>query len=324
MRRNSIYLAIVILDLMIVGSPLRQAMAQSAREVATIVPRHVAAHLANAAFSHSPRGDDWDSDYREQEQETIRKSFTLSGGGQKSLEIDNVNGSIEVVGGASDQVQLVVNKTIRAESKKKIEEARQKVTLDITQEGDALKFYVNGPFRCQCTDCVSFHGDEGYSVKMDFQLQIPRNIEIKLKTVNGGHVRVQNVKGNFLVRNVNGGIEMQDVAGSGTARTVNGGVRVTFRENPKENSSFVSVNGSIELRFQRNMSGDFRFKTFNGGVYSDFPVTALPAHAMQEDRRDGKVIYRADRFTAARIGIGGPEIKVENLNGDIRILENHE
>jgi hypothetical protein len=321
MRRNSIYLAILILGLLMVGAPLRQAMAQSAHEAMTVVPRHIAAHLTNTDFT--PNGDDWGSDYREQEQETIRKTFTLSGA-HRTLEIDNVTGSIEVVGGDSDQVQLVVNKTLRAESKSKMAEARTKVTLDITQEGEALKFYVNGPFRCQCTDCISFHGDEGYSVRMDFQLQVPRDIEIKVKTVNGGHVRVENVKGNFLVRNVNGGIEMKDVAGSGTARTVNGAVRVTFRENPKENSSFASVNGNIELRFQRNMSGDFRFKTFNGGVYSDFPVTALPAQAMQVDRRDGKVIYRSDRFTAARIGSGGPEIKVENLNGDIRILENHE
>jgi hypothetical protein len=28
----------------------------------------------------------------------------------------------------------------------------------------------------------------------------------------------------------------------------------------------------------------------NGGVYSDFPVNALPAHALQEDHRGGKTI----------------------------------
>ena len=31
-----------------------------------------------------------------------------------------------------------------------------------------------------------------------------------------------------------------------------------------------------------------------------------------------------DRFAGARVSSGGPQIKVENLNGDIRILENHE
>jgi DUF4097 and DUF4098 domain-containing protein YvlB len=114
------------------------------------------------------------------------------------------------------------------------------------------------------------------------------------------------------------------VAGSGSARTVNGPVIVSFRQNPRENSEFKTVNGNIELRFAHDLSADFRFKTFNGGVYSDFPVTTSPAHAIQEERRGGKMVYRADRFTEARVNSGGPEIQIENLNGDIRILENHE
>ena len=133
-------------------------------------------------------------DMPEKEQETIRKTFTFPAGAvHRTLEIDNVFGSINVIGSQSNDVQLVVNKTIRAESKSRLEEARRKVTLDITQEGDALRFYVNGPFRCQCQGCVSWNGDEGYVVKMDFELQIPRDIEINLKTVNSGNISVRNV-----------------------------------------------------------------------------------------------------------------------------------
>ena len=53
-------------------------------------------------------------------------------------------------------------------------------------------------------------------------------------------------------------------------------------------------------------------------------MTTMPLHAVQEEHHGGKVVYHADRFTAARVSAGGPEIKIENLNGDIRILENHE
>jgi hypothetical protein len=45
---------------------------------------------------------------------------------------------------------------------------------------------------------------------------------------------------------------------------------------------------------------------------------------MTEERHAGKVVFHTDRFTAGRVNAGGPEIKIENLNGDIRILENHE
>jgi DUF4097 and DUF4098 domain-containing protein YvlB len=159
---------------------------------------------------------------------------------------------------------------------------------------------------------------------MDFTLKVPRDIDLKVKTVNGGRVVVRGTNGSFLVRNVNGDIEMDNVSGSGTARTVNGPVKVSFRQNPHENSEFKTINGNVDLHFAHDLSADFRFKTFNGGIYSDFPVTALPVHAIQEERRGGKMVYRADRFTSARVNAGGPEIQIENLNGDIRILENHE
>jgi hypothetical protein len=317
--RNIFYVFGLAMLLALVMAPLRvtgiSAGALAASEV-----------LAAPDCASRDRGDHdrFGSDLREQEQETIRKSFSLSAAGKKSVEVNNVFGSIEVTGGPSNEVQLLVNRTTRAASKARLEEARKKVTLDITQEGDALRLYVNGPFRCQCRDCVNFDDDDGYIVKMDFTLQIPRDTEINLKTVNSGNIIVRNVSGNYLVRNVNGEIEMQEMAGSGKARTVNGPVKVSFRQNPRTDSEFGSVNGTLELRFQKNLSADFRFKTFNGGVYSDFPVSSLPVKAVQEERRGSKVVFRADRFSGGRVGSGGPEIKLENLNGDIRILENHE
>jgi hypothetical protein len=286
--------------------------------------------LANGAHAQvgmsaiASRDDDSDATQSVRDQQTIRKSFTLPAG-ERLLDIDNVTGFIEVTGGQSDQVQVVVNETIRAESKEKLEKARKEVTLDITQEGGSLKLYANGPFRCNCCGCSDgcshFDHDPGYSVRMDFQVQVPQNIAIKLRTVNGGHVQVKNVTGNYTVRNVNGGIEMENVAGSGSARTVNGGVKVVFRENPRQSSEFASINGSIDLYFARNLSADFRFKTMNGVVFTDFPMTSLPAQAAQPERRDGRFVFRSDRFTGGRVGSGGPEIKAENLNGSIRVLE---
>ena len=263
--------------------------------------------------------------FAEREQEKIEKTFAMpAGAGRRTLEIDNVWGSIEVVGTASDQVRVTVNKSIRAESKGKIEQAKKDVTLDITQQADALKLYVNGPFRCNCHDCGRSRDDDGYVVKMDFQVHVPRDVDIKIKTVNEGHVAIRDINGSFLVRNVNGEIQIRNIAGSGTARTVNGPVKVSFRQNPREASDFETVNGAVELAFARDLAADFKFKTFNGGIYSDFPVTALPVEGIKEEHHGAKVIFRADRYTGGRVNAGGPQIKVENLNGDIRILENHE
>ena len=274
------------------------------------------------------RHDHSDAGMPLREQETIRKSFT---GMHKLLAVDNVFGSIEVVGGQSDHVELVVTKILRAESKERMEAAKKEVTLDVTDQPDLLKLYVNGPFRCNCDcdgddgchqGCGYRHGDSGYQVKMDFQIQVPRNIDLKLRTVNSGHVNVRDVIGSFAVNNVNGRIELQDVGGGAArAKTVNGGVKVVFRENPKENSEFATINGPIDLYFTRGLSADFRFKTFNGRIYTDFEMTSLPAQPARAENQGGKFIFRTDRYTGGRVGAGGLEIKADNLNGDIRVLE---
>jgi hypothetical protein len=281
------------------------------------------AAVANAAGWQSD-DDDSGSSMKLHDQETIRKTFALPAA-HKTLEVDNVFGSIVVTGVAGDQVQLVVEKTIHAESEERMAAAKKEVKLDITEQPDLLKLYVDGPFRCHCDDgCGGWHGDRGYSVKMDFTLQVPQNIDVKLRTVNSGRVQVKDLTGKFSVRNVNGGIEMANIAGSGQARTVNGPVKVSFRENPRENSDFGTVNGNVELSFVHGLAADFRFKTFNGNIYSDFEMTSLPPRPVQADQHNGRFRYRSDRFTGGRVGSGGPEIKADNLNGDIRVLERHE
>ncbi|HUS19085.1 MAG TPA: hypothetical protein VMZ25_05510 [Terriglobales bacterium] len=266
-----------------------------------------------------------DRDYKLQETEIIKNSYPVAGAlDQRSIEVDNVFGSVEVVGTSGDQIQLVVNKTIYAESAEKVVLAKKEVTLDVKQDGDILKFFVNGPFRCNCDGgCNNWGREPGYSVKMDFQLQVPNRMKFKLKTVNDGNIKVQGVAGDFQVRNVNGSISMSDVAGSGSAVTVNGPVTVRFRSNPKEDSEFKSINGNVELHFAKDLSADFRFKTFNGGVYTDFPMTGLPQKQPAAEKKNGRFVYRSDRFTGGRVGSGGPEIKIENLNGDIKVLERH-
>src|SRR5262249_5209725 len=153
---------------------------------------------------------------------------------------------------------------------------KKEVTLEMTQDGNRVRLYVNGPFRCQ-----NFGSDwcrqqnRHYVVDYDFKLQVPQRINLDLKTVNGGAGLVQRVRGAFDVDNVNGPIAMQDVGGSGHVHTVNGAVTVSFAENPTQNSDFGTINGNVDLYFAPRLSADFRFKTMQGAVYSDFPMTEL-------------------------------------------------
>lgn len=62
-------------------------------------------------------------------------------------------------------------------------------------------------------------------------------------------------------------------------------------------------------------------KTYNGDAYSDFPFTYLPSRAVVQGHQNGKYVYKSDRFVGVRIRKGGPEIKIDTLNGNILITK---
>lgn len=253
-----------------------------------------------------------------EQNENIQKSFSLSAGGRKLI-VDNVNGGIQVTGYQGSEIRMLARKRLRADSQEKAEEARRDVKLDISQDGNMVRLYVDGPFRCR-DGGVHIHGRLGYEVKYDFEVQVPRDTAIQLKTINDGQIKVEGVSGDYDLDNINGGIEMSEVAGSGRVYALNGKVRVSFRENPHGKSSFGSLNGEVRVTFQPALSADLRFKTFNGGVYTDFPVTYLPTPAAAAERHGARFVYKSNEWSAVRVGQGGPELSFDAFNGDIRVL----
>jgi hypothetical protein len=276
--------------------------------------------LAPISYGQSSR-------YPVQEKESIQRTLEFSGSGSRMIELDNVFGSIHVTPTSGRAVEMTANKTIRAESQERIADAKRDVTLDITDNAETVRIYVDGPFRCHCDNnrdgwrsFGSRWSDPGYRVDIDFDLKVPDGTKLRLRTVNHGDITVDKTSGDFEIENVNGGITMTEIRGSGSAQTVNGPVKVSFVENPKSASLFKSINGVIEAAFQPNLSADLQMKTFNGGLYTDFEVKNLPSPAVTGERVDGRFVYRGNRFSGFRVGNGGPEIKFDGFNGDVRIL----
>lgn len=262
-----------------------------------------------------------------EEKETIRRTLEFSSGdGTKTFELTNVFGSIRVVGYDGRNVELTANKTIRAESGAELEEAKNEVRLDISDKSSTVRVSVDYP---DAGDRRSYNSwswnnrfrrrHRDYTVAFDFEIRVPRDTAIRLKTVNDGVIKVEKVAGDFDVNHVNGDIDMLEASGSGRAYTVNGRLNVTFADNPKKDSYFGSVNGEIAVTFRPNLSADLRFKSFNGGVYTDFPATALNIPPTGE-RRNGKFVYKTNGFSGARVGNGGPKIEFDGFNGNVRIL----
>ena len=252
------------------------------------------------------------------ENESVQRVFPAA----KSVDLDNFDGSITLTGSSTQEIKVEVHKTIRARSAEKVQEAKREVQLDMAPHDDGLRIYVDGPFRCKCGDgSINWRGSRfyGYEVSFDFTVQAPRGTNVRLRTVNRGNIRVENIAGRFDVENINGGLELLEVSGSGHAYALNRPVKVLFSGNPAAASDFGSLNGDVDISFRPGLSADLWMKTFNGHAYTDFDVSALPGRAGVREQRDGKFVYKTSEFFGVRAGNGGPELKFDAFNGDIRI-----
>jgi len=263
--------------------------------------------------------DDWRT-WKFEDRETIQRSFTVPGGAK--LVVDNISGFVHVTGYDGNKVEIDVKKEARAESQRALDESKQQVKLDIQQNGDTVKLYVDGPFRT-ANGSINYQGDEryGYHVNYDYEIRVPRSAQVDLRTINNGEIQVKQTTGDFTVKGLNGRIDMEGVSGSGSVHTLNGKVRVAFAHNPQRDCEFHTLNGAMDVYFQPPFDADLQFKTLNGGVYTDFPVTTLASTPGTADRRNGKFVYKSHGFSSARVGNGGPELTFDAFNGDIRILQ---
>src|SRR5262249_42555984 len=92
------------------------------------------------------------SRYPIQESETIDRVLDFSGAANHMVELDNLSGSIHVKAAPGNSVAMTAHKTVRAESQARIDDAKRDVKLDITDKAETIRIYVDGPFRCQCSD----------------------------------------------------------------------------------------------------------------------------------------------------------------------------
>ncbi len=258
------------------------------------------------------------SRFPEVQKEAIQKTLDFSAlPGPKELVADNVFGFIHVTGYDGQAVQLEIDRTTRGRTRDDLALANREVELKISERGNRIELYVDGPFRCQDGSRRSRHLD--YQVNYDFRVKVPRACDLHLRTVTDGDLLVEDVSGKFDLENVNGKIQMNEVSGSGSAHTVNGAVKVLFSRNPASDCSFKSLNGDVDLAFGQGVSADLWFKTFNGEAYTDLNLTPLPQPVSTPERRDGKYVYRSNRFYGGRAGKGGPQIKLDTFNGNIHV-----
>lgn len=259
------------------------------------------------------------------EHSSMKQTLHFAGAGPHTLELRVLTGTIRVEAYDGHDVEMLIDKSVTADTEADLHDADREVILKTSDNAATVGAVVQDSYQGACgepfRDGPRFRPEPGYEVRFDFTVRVPADTRLQLCTINDGQVTVKGTRAEFSVRSVNGPITMTDVAGSGDALTVNGPVHVSFVSTPQAASRFKTVNGDVVVSFPDSLAADLRMKSFNGGLYTDFDVRTLPVEALHTvEKRGGMSVYRANGFTAVRVGNGGPGLTLETLNGDVRVL----
>jgi DUF4097 and DUF4098 domain-containing protein YvlB len=116
-------------------------------------------------------------------------------------------------------------------------------------------------------------GSSRFGDENDVDLQVPTRTNLKLSTINGDDVVIENVDGEIEVTAVNGGITLTNVSGTVVAHATNDDVHVTLRQvTPDKPMAFTSLNGDVDVTMPASMKANLKLRSDQGEVYTDFDV----------------------------------------------------
>lgn len=258
------------------------------------------------------------------EHSSSQQTLHFEGSGTHTLEVRAISGAITVEAYDGKDVEVIINKTIYSDTPDDRERANREVTIDTTENAGTISLIVrhqDGPICGEKSKRWTYWDERHYDVRHDFTIRVPKDTRLELCTINSGDVVVTGTQGDFSIRTINGRITMTEVSGSGDATTINGRVTAAFAATPRSASLFKTVNGDVVLEMPNNLAADLRLKTFNGGLFTDFDVEPLQqAMNVSMQRQGEKFVYRSNGFTSVRAGGGGPQLTLQTLNGDVRVL----
>lgn len=243
---------------------------------------------------------------RTPESESFTWRSTLAPG--RSIQIRNLNGTIEVHRGSGEQVEVTAVKRYRGPRPQEVRfvtgtDANGAVICAVWGRGnDCQRLGSSGGSRHFAWSRL--FGGKG-NVTVNFTVLVPPGVHVDVGTTNGA-VRVDGVRGGVRASTVNGGVRIAAASGPVTASSVNGSVSASLDSlDAAAPLSLTTVNGSVTAELPEGVDATLEMSTVNGRVNADFPVTV-----------QGSVSPKRLRGT---LGSGGREIKLETVNGGVTL-----
>ena len=142
--------------------------------------------------------------------------------------------------------------------------------------------------------------------KVDYQLRVPADIDLKLVKNARGRVQISGTSGRAIVQVDNGDVHIGDFSGTLDAMTINGQIDASFaRVDPSESIKHETFNGDIRLRLPAGVNPHLEVRALAGAIHSVLPLSVHSAFGPQ-------VAHEAGAPAA-------PFVSLVSINGDIHI-----
>jgi putative adhesin len=231
----------------------------------------------------------------ERHHDTITRNWPAAG--IKTIDIHEVDGSVNVTAGAANEISLVAD--VRERGVEPDPKKDNKGYFESTVDGDTLSIGRRGERRMHIPFLFSRN-----DISIDYTLRVPQSIALNVKTVNG-RVATRGTNGEVRVVTVNGSVDLE--AGGEqevSAHTVNGRVKARFIDS-FQGASLKTVNGSVDAMLPKSASFACDLSQVNGDFEASFP---LSIHSHPGSRR-----------VSGEVNGGRYDLRIVTVNGDIRL-----
>ncbi|HEX2270914.1 MAG TPA: DUF4097 family beta strand repeat-containing protein [Pyrinomonadaceae bacterium] len=227
--------------------------------------------------------------------EDFHQTYPLSATGRVSLE--NINGGVQIK--VWDRAAVQVDAVKKAHRKDRLAE----VKIDVTASEENIRIkteYPEGTFTFRS-------GRFDNPATVEYTLTVPRRAVLESIELINGSLDIEGVEGNVKASSINGRVTATGLLGETRLSTINGQLQATFtRLDESKPITLSSVNGSVNLIIPSDSNASIRAGTVHGGISNDFGMQV----------RHGEYV---GHNLEGQIGTGGPRIKLDNVNGSIRI-----
>ena len=223
----------------------------------------------------------------EQACEVRTTTFPLVNG---RVNVDSMNGGIEVIGQDRNDVSLEARVSAHAGSQSEAESMLHEITITTGETVEA-----HGP---------RTYGNHNWSV--GYKLLVPRQLAGQFHTMNGG-LELSGIHGDIQAETTNGGVHIENLGGNVNVSTTNGGIKANL-DGPTWRGTGLTAsttNGGVSVKLPANYSAHLVANTTNGGTALNVP------------NADQNGVHRHNIDT--KLGNGGPTLNFETTNGGVAI-----